>query len=51
MNKTEWRPENTVVCIDVENRSRYPANEQLGHNVIVKGINNALRLNRISIKI
>ncbi|CAH8549103.1 unnamed protein product [Schistosoma haematobium] len=36
MNKTEWRPENTVVCIDVENRSRYPANEQLGHNVIVK---------------
>ncbi|XP_018646855.1 hypothetical protein Smp_132440.1 [Schistosoma mansoni] len=38
MNKTDWRPENTVVCIDVKNRSQYPANEQLGHNIIVEGL-------------
>ncbi|CAH8497034.1 unnamed protein product [Schistosoma turkestanicum] len=38
MDKTNWTPENKVVCIDVENRPRFPANEQLGHNIAIEGL-------------
>ncbi|KAH8875739.1 Tetratricopeptide repeat protein 16 [Schistosoma japonicum] len=42
MSKDSWKHENTVVCIDVESRSRFPSHEQLGHNTAI----NALKINQ-----